>query len=137
MTYQTATFYDQIEWTVRLIEKGQGYGLNDKLIHTEEEPLIEFFDARHRHTDYGQFVSRYYVSTFMGGDGGLTLYGGVLDWQIDAETRRLVKQWLEVHCDWLHAAPNGVPLEAWANASLDDKHRISWDRRPRTAGGEI
>ena len=131
--YQTATFYDQIEWTVRLIEKGQGYGLDDKLIHTEEEPMVEFFDARHRHTDYGQFVSRYYVSTFMGGSGGLTLYGGVLDWQIDAETRRLIKQWLDMHCDWLHIAPEGVAASVWAQASLADKHRISWEHRPLTA----
>lgn len=130
MTYQTATFYDQIEWNIRLIEKGQGYGLEDKLIHAEEEPLIEFFDARHDHTEHGQFVSRYYVSTFMQGDNGVNLYGGVPAWQIDAETKRLIKQWLETNCDWLHIAPEGVAGSVWAQASIADKHSISWQRRP-------
>lgn len=43
----------------KTINKGEKYGLNDCLVHDENEPLIEFYNG-----DF--FVSRYYRSTLMG-----------------------------------------------------------------------
>lgn len=85
-----------IPFSVRIVSKGEGYGLNEAVIHDREEPLVEFYDARHAHTCYGQFVSRYYVSTVLGhpGNYGLNLYGGVPDWSLSAETMQAVKAWL-------------------------------------------
>ena len=63
-----------------------------------DQPLIEFYDRRYPHTQDGQFVgARYYVSTIRNGDAGLILDGGIPNWQIDADTMRLVRTWL-THC---------------------------------------
>jgi hypothetical protein len=85
-----------IPYSVRIVFKGERYGLNEVLIHDRKEPLVEFYDARYAHTQYGQFVSRYYVSSVLGhpGNYGLSLYGGVPDWTLSAETMQAVKVWL-------------------------------------------
>jgi hypothetical protein len=88
-----------IPFNVRLIKKGDKYGRSNRLTHDEEEPLVEFYDARYINTDFGQlgqFVSRYYLSTIMEHeeDCGLILEGGVADWVISAENVEQVKQWL-------------------------------------------
>lgn len=83
-------------WAVRLIFKGEGYGLNDEVIHAHDEPLVEFFDTRYEHTDLGQFVSRYYRCTLLGGDeGGLCLQGGVPTWSIGGECMKRIRNWLK------------------------------------------
>ena len=46
-------------WAVRIVEKGDKYGLKDGLTHEGDEPLVEFYDTRYEHTNLGQFVSRY------------------------------------------------------------------------------
>lgn len=87
----------------RVVFKGDGYGAWDEgqwaLHHKKEEPLIEFFDTRYQFTPYGQFVSRYYVSTLLENDDsrrtpGLNLYGGEPDWSIDGKAMNKVRDWL-------------------------------------------
>lgn len=91
---------ETVPFTVRIVQKGDAYGANLCLQYDQEEPVVEFYDARHkdRFTCYGQFISRYYVSTLLKprseDDCGLDLYGGVRAWQIDSEGMRLVRRWL-------------------------------------------
>jgi hypothetical protein len=87
---------------MRVIQKGDAYGLNMKLVHDKDEPVVEFYDAKHVHehdpsgAPLGQFVSRYYLSSLTGedeysGNGifalgqGLNLHGGVDAWTLSAE----------------------------------------------------
>lgn len=83
---------------VRIVRRGQGYGKNFCITHNNEEPLVEFYDARYMHTTYGQFVSRYNMTTilFSNNDAyGLDLYGGESDWKIDAKTMTKITAWLQ------------------------------------------
>jgi hypothetical protein len=55
-------------FNVRLVCRGGRYGLNDCLVHDEDDPLVEFWDATAEDDPRftrgrGQFVSRYYLST--------------------------------------------------------------------------
>ena len=58
----------QIEgYNVRIVARGDGYGVDDAIVHTESEPLVEFYDGRTQPASRrGQFVSRYYLTTLMG-----------------------------------------------------------------------
>lgn len=86
-----------IPFNVRLVEKGDNYGLNFALTHNEDDPLVEFYDDRYKHTKYGQFVSRYYLSTLLERDKdyGLYLYADVPDWQVSAENMNDVLEFVE------------------------------------------
>lgn len=81
-------------WVVRLVHRGEHYGLNDQLVHDEREPLVEFFDPRQPHTDLGQFVSRYFVGTLLEGSGGLDLMGHEPTWKISSSAMLMVRDWL-------------------------------------------
>jgi hypothetical protein len=64
-------------FNVRLVRKGDRYGLDDCLVHDKDEPMIEFWDATYENdprftAGLGQFVSRYFLATLTGQDG----YGG-------------------------------------------------------------
>ena len=73
-------------WRVRLVREG------------EAEPLVEFYDAAdpEKFGPRGQFVSRYYLSSFVGSDrysrgprfGGINLDGGVRAWTLTAKQHR-------------------------------------------------
>ena len=89
-----AKFYDNERgqpWTIRILEQGDAYGLDDCLIHDKDEPTVEFYDADNEHTIdkpsgtmLGQFVSRYYISTIAdGGRGGMDLMGYEPKWKIE------------------------------------------------------
>lgn len=83
-----------VAWNVRLVRKGQQYGLNDKLTHDREDPLVEFFDSRYDHTPLGQFVSRYYLSTLLARPhSGLCLDTGSLLWVVSEETMLDILTW--------------------------------------------
>lgn len=86
-----------VPFNVRIVRKGDRYGLDDKLVHDKADPMVEFFDARHMHTPRGQFVSRYYLSTLRERevDRGLNLYGGEPEWYLDASAMREVHAWLD------------------------------------------
>lgn len=69
--------------------EGDSYGLNLMLIY-KGEPVVEYYDARYAHTDFGQFISGYCLSTLTDhvdqGRGGLNLHGGEPDWTLDEES---------------------------------------------------
>lgn len=84
----------QVIWLIRLVEPGDNYGFNFCLTNNDEEPYVEFYDTRYGHTDFGQFVGRYYMSTIMEHEGGLCLDGEVSDWQVSGKLIKRVKKWL-------------------------------------------
>jgi len=74
-----------IAFNVVVVPKGAVYGHEDCLTHDKESPLVEFYDTRYPHTEYGQFVSRYYAKTLLPHrGGGLCLDGGIPNWSLDA-----------------------------------------------------
>lgn len=84
------------KFTVRLVSKGDRYGLDHCLAHDKDEPLVEFYDARYPFTEFGQFVARYDISTILDGDdAGINLDGGVPEWTISADDMAAVRAWLE------------------------------------------
>jgi hypothetical protein len=72
-----------LHFNMRVVPRGHSYGLSGSL--TAEASMVEFYDARFPHTELGQFVSRYYVETFMGHHGALVLDGGVPEWTMTAD----------------------------------------------------
>ncbi len=86
-----------IPFRVVIVEQGEKYGLNKCVTHEEADPLVEFYDARYKHTEDGQFVSRYYLSTLLetGSSEGINLQGGVPDWYIHADGMTPVMNWLK------------------------------------------
>ena len=83
------------KFNVRIVNKGDKYGLNDCLVN-DEKPMVEFYDTRYPHTQYGQFVSRYYVETILdGSECGLCLDGGVPSWTVSAEDMKTVRNFLK------------------------------------------
>ena len=91
-----------VRFTVRIVRPGDRYGRFDVnaekfvLVHGESPgiiagcisswPMIELYDTRHRHTPFGQFVTRYYASTLAERADeyvSLMLDGGSSDWFID------------------------------------------------------
>lgn len=82
---------------VRIVREGDGYGVDDKIIHDRADPLVEFYDMTYTHPPFGergQFVSRYHRSTLMESRMGLCLDGGIDVWQVDTfamdQVRRLL-----------------------------------------------
>lgn len=84
------------KFNVRLVRKGDRYGLNNCRVHDEDKALVEFYDATQDPNKFGicgQFVSRYYLDTLTGRDGwgrdlrngssSLALNGGVEAWTLD------------------------------------------------------
>ena len=86
-------------FNVRILRKGEKYGLEDCLTHKERKPLVEFYDYRHRNDKEwkrGQFVSRYYAETLLKHDlnFGLVLYGDSPEWIVSADYMREILAWL-------------------------------------------
>lgn len=86
-------------FNVRILRKGEKYGLEDCLTHKERKLLVEFYDYRYRDDKEwkrGQFVSRYYAETLLKHDlnFGLSLDGGVPEWTVSAESMREILAWL-------------------------------------------
>lgn len=106
MMNKIAKFYDNERgqpWTIRIVEEGDKYGLDDCLTYDSKEPVIEFYDADHPHSAdvassviLGQFVSRYYISTIAdGGTGGLDLMGYEPKWKITSLMMSNVRDYLK------------------------------------------
>lgn len=92
---------------VHLVFPGDRYGLDDRLVYEKEEaderndggPLVEFYDESQDEARFpgGQFVSRYYSKdTASHEEGcGLSLYGGVPSWTLNAAQMDAVKSWMQ------------------------------------------
>ena len=83
-----------LDWTVRVVFKGDKYGLDMCLVHDNVEPMIEFYDAEYdfdKDVDgsvLGQFVSRYCADTLLediDNVRGICLDGGVPKWSIERQ----------------------------------------------------
>ncbi len=76
---------------VRVVMKGDRYGLDDCLTHDKADPLIELYDQTYAGKKgfgpRGQFVSRYYATTLADHPTGqgLCLDGGIPVWSIDGK----------------------------------------------------
>lgn len=96
---------------VRVVMRGDKYGLNDCKIYDQDEPMVEFYDAFYAGSDQfglmGQFVSRYGIGELDGtskysrgrlgdeGVGGIDLDGGVGEWFLDAAPAGAALRWAE------------------------------------------
>lgn len=88
----------QLVWAVKVIEPGEQYGWKNSLLNDGTEPLIEFYDARYSHSDLGQFVSRYELSTLLAhSDGGLCLNSDSQSWTIYEIALGSLIHWLKQH----------------------------------------
>lgn len=86
------------KFNVRIVFKGDRYGLNDMFTHDQDRPLVEFYDDRYHSQpgDRGQFVSRYYASTLLEYTGReLNLHVGVDAWYVYADDLNKVRSHLE------------------------------------------
>lgn len=59
--------------SISVVLKGDSYGLNDSIIHQNNEPMIEVSLKKENQPNY--FISRYYVKTLKGASSGLALEG--------------------------------------------------------------
>ena len=89
------------KWNVLIVNTGDNYGLNMCLLNVKA-PMVEFYDGRypHVHAPYGQFVSRYYISTILNGNldsTGLCLDGRIPAWNVSAEDMAQVITFLKEH----------------------------------------
>ena len=125
------------KFNVRILRKGDKYGRDFCLTHDEDKPLVEFYDGRYPHCEYGQFVTRYYVSTILGTDkwgrgaGGLILDGGIPAWTVSAEDMDTVREYLRTETD-LHVLKEGyvsvVPTHFDLTAYAHLNHFKSWEQ---------
>jgi hypothetical protein len=85
---------------------------------TSDGKTLKFYDgsslqdhdgvASYAFTEYGQFVSSYYISTFLEGDWkrergrGLNLNGGVPEWSITGQTMDDIMDWAETTWESSH-----------------------------------
>lgn len=89
-----------IPWTVKIVRKGERYGLRNCLVHDQDEPLVEFYDGRYAGKEgfdpEGQFVERYYRSTLLQRSPfhGLNLDGCIPDWTVPPLMMRFILGWL-------------------------------------------
>ena len=83
----TVTNANGLSFAIVLVREGESYGRTGSLVHDKSDPLVEIYDTRFPHTQYGQFVSRYYLSTLMEGHNpnvGLNMDGAIPNWSLDA-----------------------------------------------------
>jgi hypothetical protein len=101
---ETATITSKtgVRFLVRILRTGDRYGLDDCLTWGIGRSLdlqgggigVEFYDTRHNHTRFGQFVSRYGADTILESTSGLDLMSYEPSWKIDAAAMDIVRQWL-------------------------------------------
>jgi hypothetical protein len=83
-----------VEFAVRIVDPGEKYGRGFGLTNNEDDPLVEFYDTDYDFDVYGQFVSRYSMSTLLSHRAGLDLLGHEPKWKIDAGTMKHIIRWL-------------------------------------------
>lgn len=94
------------QFVARVVLKGDKYGRHFDIEHDMDEPMIEFYDAQSMHTQYGQFVTRYYMYSLaeINQESGtpplsvtlasnVDLYGDFQEWQVDRENINRVTAW--------------------------------------------
>lgn len=88
-----------VPFCARIVQNGDGYGTYDAdkqiwdRVHNSNDALIEFYDERYLHAEFGQFITKYNVSYILKHDPlgvGLCLNSHYSDWDIDFKSLRLV-----------------------------------------------
>lgn len=77
-------------WLVRVIKNGEPYGLNDCLVHDDEDPLVELwlgYNERGNMLTCSFFGGRYYASTLQGNKSGMSVEKGP-EYVVDADFMR-------------------------------------------------
>ena len=85
-------------FNVRIVFPGERYGRTDSLVNDGADPLVEFYDMKHKDgTDWkrGQFVSRYYATAIAGHKHSLQLYDWIEDWRVPAQDMIKISEWIE------------------------------------------
>lgn len=99
-----------VPFTIRLVAQGDKVGLKGDLTHEKPEPLVEFYDKRYPHSQYGQFIGSYYLSTMLDSTKGFNLDGGVPDWNVREPEMNTVRQWLNEQPLTKQILSSGLPL---------------------------
>jgi hypothetical protein len=83
---------------VTCVRKGERYGLNDCLVHDQDEPLVEFEDVTSLSKPAAEhlIVARYPARVILQKEAGddLWLYGRTLIWRIGPHEIRKMQEWL-------------------------------------------
>jgi len=91
------------KFNVRVVKNGDKFGRDFCLAHDDERPMVEFYDSRYPHSEFGQFIRRYYAGTLLGHEGffgghpdsGLCLDGGNADeWSVSVEDMDTVRRYI-------------------------------------------
>lgn len=94
---------NQVKINVRIVRKGDTYGLNDCFTHDKDIPLIEFYDDRYKQGfgELGQFISRYYTDTILKHSTlcGISLEGSIPDWSINSDNVKQVQAYIYSKCE--------------------------------------
>jgi hypothetical protein len=92
----TVTSTTGVTFRARILRDGTRHGLGQCLTWAETRVGVEFYDTRYDHTEFGQFVSRYYVETVLETTlgRGLDLMGYEPSWKIDPAAMAVVRAWL-------------------------------------------
>lgn len=73
----------RVTFNIRIVSKGDHYGLGDKLIYENDRECIEFYDSRFTNIHkLGQFIACYDIDSILEHKGKLLLYTSVSDWQV-------------------------------------------------------
>jgi hypothetical protein len=112
------------KFNIKIVNNGETYGRTGSLVHDRDDPLVEFYDKRYPHTEYGQFVSRYYASTLLDGStGGLCLDLGNADsWTVSSEDMVLVRAYLKAITDTPEPSPKVIKWElrlTWSDGEVE------------------
>lgn len=78
-------------FTARRINKGDRYGLNNVLVHDQDEPLVALTDITDPNKPQG--LPPYYLQTLKEGKtprSGLMFFGHAPDWSVSAENMQRV-----------------------------------------------
>jgi hypothetical protein len=111
--------YDRDDYRIMQVVQVMNTTDNGKLWNiTSDGKTLKFYDgsslqdhdgvASYAFTEYGQFVSSYYISTFLEGDWkrergrGLNLNGGVPEWRITGQTMDDIMDWAETTWESSH-----------------------------------
>lgn len=92
-------------FNVKLIFKGDRYGVNGCLTHTDDIILLEFYDNKNKITDIGEFISRLTVNSLLGNNifykiphkGALYLDSYVPQWTVDIKQMKKITTWVKNH----------------------------------------
>ena len=86
---------NNITFNIVIVEKGEAYGLNNCLI--AENTLVEFYDSRYNHSEYGQFVARYNLDTIKNYNTfyGLRLNTGSENWYVTHYNIQVIKEFIK------------------------------------------